>query len=85
MRLRKALQGLRRLHPEITLTSLPASHVVTDGNDLYLRREGETVERLFDGQFSFAFVVELAQLRQEVVERAGLVSKPRRRTGRVAA
>ncbi len=85
LRLRKALVGLRRFHPEITLTSLPASHVVTDGTDLYLRREGEGVERVFDGQMAFAFVIELAQLRQEVLERAGLSRKPRRSVKRAAA
>jgi hypothetical protein len=66
LRLRKALAGLRKLHPEITLTSLPASHVVTDGRDLYLRRRGDSLERALDGQFAFAFVVELAPLRDEV-------------------
>lgn len=66
LRLKNALHGLRRFHPEITLTSLPASHIVTNGKDLYLYREGEPVERAFDGQYAFAFVVELAQLQKEV-------------------
>lgn len=68
LRLRKALAGLRKLHPEITFTSLPGSHVVTDGRDIYLRRRGDTLERAMDGQFAFAFVVELAPLRDEIVQ-----------------
>jgi DNA-binding transcriptional MerR regulator len=70
LRLRKGLQGLRKHHPEITLTSLPGSHIVTNGTDLYLREEGKSIERAFDGQFAFAFVVELATLQREV---AGLI------------
>jgi len=69
--MKKALQGLRKHHPEITLTSLPASHVVTNGKDLYLYQEGQPVERAFDGQFAFAFVVELATLQREVAILAG--------------
>jgi DNA-binding transcriptional MerR regulator len=82
-RLRKALAGLRKLHPEITLTSLPGSHVVSDGRDIYVRGKGDTLERAMDGQYVFAFVIELAPLRDEVVagmlvsERAEFV-KPRK-------
>ena len=68
LRLRAAMQALRKFHPEITLTSLPARLVVTDGVDLYLRKEGEALERLGDGQLAFAFVVELSQLQAEVAE-----------------
>jgi DNA-binding transcriptional MerR regulator len=66
LRMKKGLQGLRKHHPEITLTSLPGSHVVTNGKELYLRQEGQPIERAFDGQFAFAFVVELAPLQREV-------------------
>lgn len=66
LRLKKAMHGLRKFHPEITLTSLPASHLVTNGKDFYLHREGQPPERAFDGQFAFAFVIELAQLQREV-------------------
>jgi DNA-binding transcriptional MerR regulator len=68
LRLRKAMQRLRKLHPEITLTSLPGSHVVTDGRDLYIKGKGETLERAMDGQFAFAFVVELEPIRNEVAD-----------------
>jgi hypothetical protein len=65
-RLRRALLSLRQLHPQITLTSLPASHIVTDGEHLYLRQDGDTLERLADGQLAFAFVIELVQLQRDV-------------------
>ena len=68
LRLKKGLLSLRKHHPAITLTSLPASHIVTDGKDLYLREKGESLERLIDGQLTFAFVVELSQLRKEVMK-----------------
>lgn len=69
LRLKKAMKVMRRFHPQITLTSLPASHLITDGKELFLRQEGEVFERLSDGQLAFAFVVELSQLRSEVVQR----------------
>lgn len=69
LRLRRAMQRLRKIHPEITLTSLPGSHIVTDGHDLHLRRSGESMERVLDGQFAFAFVIELAPLHKELVAR----------------
>lgn len=80
LRLRKAMLRLRKLHPEITLTSLPGSHVVTDGRDLYIRRKGDSLERAMDGQFAFAFVIELAPLRQEVVD--GILATTKTVTGR---
>jgi len=65
-RLKEDLRALRQHHPDITLTSLPASHIVTDGKRLYLRKEGDTLEQILDGQLAFAFVVELPKLRDEV-------------------
>jgi len=67
LRLKQGLRALRDRHPEITLTSLPASHIVTNGKHLFLREEGDTLERLLDGQLAFAFVIELPKLRDEVV------------------
>lgn len=69
LRLRQSLSKMRDLHPEITLRSLPATHVATNGRDVYLCKPGEPLERAFDGQFAFAFVVELAQIRKEVISR----------------
>lgn len=66
LRLRSALQQMRQHHPQITLTSVPARFLVTDGVDIYLRDDGDAVERLRDGQLAFAFVVELSMLQGEV-------------------
>jgi hypothetical protein len=68
LRMRKGLEYLRTFHPQITLKSLPASHLVTDGEFLYLKGAGDPLERATDGQYAFAFVVELEQLRREVVK-----------------
>ena len=68
LRMRRGIERLREHHPEITATSLPATHIVTDGQDIYLRRATDSLERATDGQFAFAFVVELAQIRREVVK-----------------
>lgn len=69
LRLKKGLQYLRKHQPEIKLTSLPATHLVTDGQEIYLRSGNETLERATDGQYAFAFVIELDQLRQEVMKK----------------
>ena len=69
---------------EITLTSLPASYVVTDGQDIYLHQAGESFERAFDGQFAFAFVVELAQIRGEVGNSLSTQKRPSRARGMAA-
>jgi len=71
--MKNGLQGLRKLHPEITLTSLPGSHVITNGKDVYLREEGKPIERGFDGQFAFAFVVELGVLQREVAAEVAML------------
>lgn len=68
LRLKKGLLRLREQHPKITLTSLPASHLVTDGKDIFLREKGDTLERLVDGQLTFAFVIELSEIQQEILE-----------------
>lgn len=78
LRMKKALAGLRKHHPAITLTSLPASHVVTDGTDLYLHQQGQPLERLLDGQLTFAFVVELGPLRDEVARNIASSKRPKR-------
>ncbi|MDG0856850.1 hypothetical protein [Roseateles puraquae] len=74
LRLRHGLLGLRKHHPEITLTSLPGSHIVTNGSELYLRHRDAPIERAFDGQFAFAFVVELTTLQREVASLIGLAA-----------
>jgi hypothetical protein len=51
-----------------TLTSAPASHIVTDGAFIYLRNGSHALERATDGQYAFAFVIEIDQVRREVIE-----------------
>ncbi len=68
-RLKKGLKAFRIYHPEITPTSLPARYLVTDGTRVYLRRENQTLETLDEGgQMAFAFVVEIEQVRAEILE-----------------
>ena len=69
LRLKRGLLSLRQYHPEITMNHLPASHVATDGKDIYLRNGKDALERLVDGQLSFAFVVELKQIQKEVLRK----------------
>ena len=66
-RLRDALRELRREHPELTPTRLPARYLVTDGKNVYFT-DGGTIQNLTArGQLAFAFVLELKQLRTEVI------------------
>jgi len=68
-RLKSGLKSLRKFHPEITPTSLPAKYLVTDGAKVYLQRKNQTLETLdIKGQMVFAFVVELEQVRADVLE-----------------
>ena len=70
-RLKDGLVALRQHHPEITPNSLPASHIVTDGETVFLRRNEDTIEALdTTGQMVFAFVLELGRIRDEVIELA---------------
>ncbi|MFN3569422.1 MAG: MerR family transcriptional regulator [Polaromonas sp.] len=75
LRLRKGLQHLKQFQPGITLSALPASHIVTDGQHIYLRGGNDALERATDGQYAFAFVVELDQLRSEVVKNMTAVQR----------
>jgi hypothetical protein len=36
LRLKESLRRMRQYHPEITVQSLPGSHIVTDGRHLYI-------------------------------------------------
>lgn len=62
-RLKSALAVLDR---EITPDVLPADLLVTDGKDVYFKRTADVLEQITSGQFTFAFVVEMNQIRQEV-------------------
>ena len=66
-RLKSSLRSIRKFHPEITPTSLPASHLVTDGRQVFLKKNEDSLESLDEkGQMSFAFVIDLAQIQSEV-------------------
>lgn len=85
-RLRRALAGFRSTHKAITEAGMPASYLVTDGKDVYLRHKTGVVELLTSGQFGFAFIVEMESLRKEAVDFARLhvadAAVDRRRTRR---
>ncbi|WP_077145897.1 MerR family transcriptional regulator [Sphingopyxis sp. KK2] len=42
------------------IRSAPGHFLVTDGTDVYLRRKGRLESKNVDGQFAFAFVLDLA-------------------------
>lgn len=65
-RLGRALNNLRKHHPEIISTSLPTPYIVTDGREVFLRRSDEVLETLATGQLAFGFVIEVARLMEEV-------------------
>lgn len=65
-KLRKALEGLRKRHSEITASSLPAVLLITDGRTVFFRDRAEYVEDLSRGQLAFAFVLELSVIQREV-------------------
>jgi DNA-binding transcriptional MerR regulator len=85
-RLRKGLNALRAVHPEITEAGMPAAFLVTDGKEVFLKHRSGVLELLSNGQFGFAFVVEMETLRKEAVVfahtnvevLAGVVDKRRR-------
>jgi len=85
-RLRRGLEALRSVHPEITETSMPAAFLVTDGKEVFLKHTSGVLELLANGQFGFAFVVEMESLRKEAVVfahtnvevQAGVLDKRRR-------
>lgn len=68
LRLSRAFQSLKKLHPEITPMTLPASHLVTDGSKLFLRQREDVLEELESGQLAFMFVLELSKIKDEVLK-----------------
>lgn len=77
-RLKKALTSLRGQHTDITAQGLPAAYLVTNGRDIFFRHESGVLELLANGQFSFAFVVEMESVRKEAVTFARKCSNERR-------
>lgn len=54
---------------------LACRYLVTDGNEVFLQNDG-VLERLESGQTSFAFVLDLAPVRQDVVCRLKRIRTP---------
>lgn len=70
-RVREAFAALRQHHPAITPTTLPARYLVTDGRNVFLSNGKDQLEELDGrGQMSFAFVLELSTIRDEVLQEA---------------
>ncbi|MBA3676114.1 MAG: MerR family transcriptional regulator [Sphingosinicella sp.] len=70
-RVRKAFTALRKHHPAITPTTLPARYLITDGKSVFLSDGKAQLEELDGrGQMSFAFVLELSTIRDEVLQEA---------------
>lgn len=67
LRLQRDLKALRRRHPEITPDSLPAPHLVSDGRHIYFANGNAALEAARDGQYAFAFLVEMTRVQHEVL------------------
>lgn len=66
-RLKESLISLRKFHPDISPDSLPASYLVTDGEEVFMLKTADTMETLDkSGQLAFAFILELEKVRDEV-------------------
>ena len=67
-RLKKALASLRPQHKRILPTSpLPARFLVTDGKHVFFRDSDALIDLDGSGQMSFLFVIEIENLRKEVI------------------
>jgi DNA-binding transcriptional MerR regulator len=82
-RLKDALAGLRRFHPEIRRDSLPNKMLFTDGRRIYFKSPEDIVEDVARGQYVFGFVLELKAIRAEVLKTEQSLTHvtKRRRTG----
>jgi DNA-binding transcriptional MerR regulator len=69
-RLKLALRSLRKHHKDISPTSLPAQYLVTDGRRVYLHERDTLREMDGSNQMAFMFVLELSQVRREVLRAA---------------
>lgn len=73
-KLGKAIKALRAYHPEITPDTLPSTYLVTDGRDIFFRSKNGVIECLASGQLAFAFVIEIAAVRKEIIEHEAYVA-----------
>ena len=74
-KLGKALKALRKYHPEITPDTLPSMYLITDGEEVFFRQKDDVVECLISGQLSFLFVIEIAKIRNEILNHEGFIAK----------
>lgn len=69
-RLKEALKQLNA-YKVISPTTLSEKFLVTDGNTLYWKKDETTLLQLHDdGQFAFAFIIDIETIRNEVLEEA---------------
>lgn len=67
-RMKRGLEKLRSLHPEITATTLPGRFLMSDGHDLFFRANVSELENLSaSGQLAFGFLLEFERVRDEVL------------------
>lgn len=82
LRLKAGLAAIRHRHHEFTSSSVPASFLVTDGENAYYRETREVLEELKSGQLVFAFVLELDGIRKEIVQQLDKSVSAKRTTRR---
>jgi len=66
-RLKVALQGLEKYYPHITIKSVPAQYLCSNGIEVYFAEAPDVVRDLKTGQLAFAFVLEVRAVRAEVL------------------
>lgn len=52
----------------IHVTKSPQRYLVTDGTELFIRNAGQLESKTFNGQFAFAFVVDLREAQKRLSE-----------------
>lgn len=69
-RLGKALKSFQKRHQKFLPTQLAGALLVTDGRQIFLKQHGvSALEELASGQLSFAFVIEIEKLCEEINEK----------------
>lgn len=66
-RLKTALRSLRPHHKSISRDALPAQYIVTNGARVFLRDKDHLLDLDGTGQMSFLFVIELGDVRKDVL------------------
>jgi len=67
-RLKSALKQLFQTHNEITPGTIPGRYLVTDGKNVYFRKDEHSIESLNQGgQLAFSFVLEVQSFRDQII------------------